>query len=113
MRRTAEAETMLRKLRAGRKFGLRTNRREIDYQDCHGTRSDGIGRSPFREISLHVYLNSINLEKHVDDKMSRSSRAPWAASGPLGGAMDQLKNSRLRIHLYDATFLSALYTAEN
>ncbi|KAE9421818.1 hypothetical protein Angca_003061, partial [Angiostrongylus cantonensis] len=40
-------------------------------------------------------------------------RADWAAFGPLKEATDQLKNSKVRAHLFDSTVLPALcYGAE-
>ncbi|WKX88735.1 hypothetical protein Q1695_008393 [Nippostrongylus brasiliensis] len=114
---TTEAETMLRELdEAGRKIGLRINRKKTQFMknswcDEGHIELDG---SPIAETKYYVYLRrSMNMDNDMKEELIRRRRAAWSAFGSLKEATDQLQDADLRAHLFDSTVLPALcYAAE-
>ena len=114
---TTEADAMLKELNeAGKKFGLRINRKKTQfmknaYSEGNGIQLDG---SPITETPSYVYLGrSMNMENDLEEELNRRSKAAWAAFGPLREATNQLTDPELRAHLFDTTVLPALcYAAE-
>ena len=109
---TSEASIMLRQLEeASKNVGLRLNRDKTKAMKNKHADSDVIklGSNEIEEVSNYVYLGqAMNMEKKLEEEISRRKRAAWNSYSQLKEVFHNLKDRKTRAHLVNSTVLPAL-----
>ncbi|VDM60332.1 unnamed protein product [Angiostrongylus costaricensis] len=95
---------------AGKDRTLYKSKEDLVHENscCEGEKIELEG-SLIAETTSFVYLRrSMNMRNNMKEDLDKRRRAVWAAFRPLKEATDQLKNPKIRVHLFDSTVFPTL-----
>ncbi|CAD6199453.1 unnamed protein product [Caenorhabditis auriculariae] len=109
---TADLSTMLNDLNdVGKKIGLTMNQKKTQWM-CNSFCDDGpvtLEGDNLQKVDSYVYLGrEVNMLNDLKTEIGRRRRAGWAAFNNIREVTSQIKDPKIRAHIFEASVIPAL-----